>query len=203
MEEFRNIEGFNYQVSNIGNVLSLSYRRTGKPHPLTKCLDKDGYERVLLVNKKERKGFGVHTLVVKAFPEICGEWFEGCQIDHINTIKTDNRAVNLRVCSCKENANNPITLVNHRKASTGVKPSEETKLKISKSLTGRKLNEETKLNIKVGLRKSLGKAVTNGIKVFNSIGEAEEETGIYANNIVECCKGRRKTAGGYRWSYVE
>lgn len=54
----------------------------------------------------------MHRLVAKAFPEICGEWFEGCVVDHINTVKDDNRAVNLKVCTQKENCNNELTRKN-------------------------------------------------------------------------------------------
>lgn len=35
-----------------------------------------------------------------------------------------------------------------------------------------------------------------------SIMDAERNTGIYNSNIVKCCKGERKTAGGYVWKYA-
>lgn len=41
------------------------------------------------------------------------------------------------------------------------------------------------------------------IKTYSSIMEAERETGIYNSNINKCCKGKRKTTGGYIWKYVE
>jgi len=40
------------------------------------------------------------------------------------------------------------------------------------------------------------------IKAFNSIMDAERETGISNSNISECCSGKRKTAGGYKWEIV-
>lgn len=39
------------------------------------------------------------------------------------------------------------------------------------------------------------------INTFNSIAEAERETGVSHSNIVANCKGRRKSAGGFIWSY--
>lgn len=41
----------------------------------------------------------------------------------------------------------------------------------------------------------------NYINTFSSFMNAERSTGIPNNNIVACCKGRRKTAGGYIWRY--
>ena len=41
----------------------------------------------------------------------------------------------------------------------------------------------------------------NYINTFLSCMDAERNTGIYNGNIIACCKGRRKTAGGYIWKY--
>ena len=38
---------------------------------------------------------------------------------------------------------------------------------------------------------------------FDSINEAERETGIWHSNISACCQGKYKTSGGYHWKYVE
>lgn len=51
----------------------------------------------------------IYITIAKLFPEICGEWYEGCEVDHINTNRFDNRAINLRCVSSKENMNNPLT----------------------------------------------------------------------------------------------
>lgn len=40
----------------------------------------------------------------------------------------------------------------------------------------------------------------NKIQEFCSIKDAKKKTGI--NNIIACCKGKQKTAGGYIWEYV-
>lgn len=41
------------------------------------------------------------------------------------------------------------------------------------------------------------------IKTYPSTHEAERQTGISNSHISNCCKGKRKTAGGYCWRYVE
>ena len=33
--------------------------------------------------------------------------------------------------------------------------------------------------------------------------DVERKTGIHNQSIWECCKGKRKTAGGYIWKYKE
>ena len=50
--------------------------------------------------------FYVHRLVVMAFPEICGVLKEGYQVDHINGVRDDNRADNLRCIPAYENMHN-------------------------------------------------------------------------------------------------
>lgn len=40
-------------------------------------------------------------------------------------------------------------------------------------------------------------------KTFSCIRDAEKETGIDNSSISRCCKGKQKTAGGYKWEYVE
>ncbi len=41
-----------------------------------------------------------------------------------------------------------------------------------------------------------------GIK-YESITEAEKTLNIANQSIVACCKGKRKTAGGYSWKYID
>ena len=57
----------------------------------------DGYLYVTLYKDGKGKTFPVHYLVVNAFPDICGKFYEGCTIVHLNGDKIDNRANNLRV----------------------------------------------------------------------------------------------------------
>lgn len=41
------------------------------------------------------------------------------------------------------------------------------------------------------------------VKEYVSAREASGQTNIYYNNIIKCCKHRRKSAGGYIWKYKE
>lgn len=65
------------------------------------------------------------------------------------------------------------------------------------------------MNWKSGKDNANSKAVLmsdmNGkaIKRYECIMDAERELGIWNSCIVACLKGRKKTAGGYKWSYVK
>ena len=93
------------------------------------------------------------------------------------------------------------------------KHSEETKKKMSEAKTGEKnpnfgkhFSEEH--NNKISQSKGV-----NGILQFSkdgeliaeysSIHEAERNTGCHQGNICSCCKGNRKSAGGFIWRYKE
>lgn len=98
-EVWRNIEGFTeYQVSSNGNI-----RRTGKDKLMIKTADSDGYNRISLSQNGKQTTLRVARIVARAFPEICGEWFDGCQINHKNEQKKDDRAENLETCTPRYN----------------------------------------------------------------------------------------------------
>jgi hypothetical protein len=39
-------------------------------------------------------------------------------------------------------------------------------------------------------------------EMFSSARQAERETGVNCSNITNCCRGGRKTAGGYKWRFT-
>ena len=56
-----------YKVSNLGRILSLNYRNTGKADLMTLVQGKDGYLRVGLSKNRKRDWFLVHRLVAETF----------------------------------------------------------------------------------------------------------------------------------------
>ncbi len=112
MEIWKDIKGYEglYQVSNYGRVKSLPRKGTGRGKSyfikgglLKFDKSNNGYLRVLLCNNSLLKRFLVHRLVAFAFPEICGEWFEGAVVNHKDENKQNNYAENLEWCTTDYN----------------------------------------------------------------------------------------------------
>lgn len=131
----------NYSVSDLGNVRNDLTGRILKPIDGGK-----GYVKVRLFkgSQKDYNHIAVHRLVAFAFPEICGEYEEGLQVDHLNTIRNDNRAVNLRWVTPTQNRLNPITNERFKQSNSGEKHhmygkkhTEESKMKMSASHIGK------------------------------------------------------------------
>lgn len=100
-EVFKPIPGFEgYEVSNLGNVKSLKYK---KPKILKQQLSrkKDGYYQVSL-SIGVRKQKKVHQLVAMAFLNHIPNRYTKV-VDHVNNINTDNRLENLQIISQREN----------------------------------------------------------------------------------------------------
>lgn len=93
-EEWRVIkDNPDYEVSNLGRV-----RNVKNDYILIGDNPYKDYHRVII----KRHHYMAYRLVAKAFPEICGEWFEGCQVHHIDKNPGNNHADNLVVCTKKE-----------------------------------------------------------------------------------------------------
>ena len=194
-----------YEVSNYGRVKSLARTcatRGGGRKPIRERIIKQcvikGYCNVILCRGGSSHKHGlVHRLVAQAFipnPE------NKPNIDHINTIRTDNRVENLRWCTQSENNLNPITLGRMRNVKR--KPhSDETKKKIGEIM---KIKMKNPITHQKEINRGWPVIAYNDdgyYKEYRSTRFATEDTGISRCNICSCCNGKRKTAGGLKWKY--
>lgn len=207
-EEYRDIKGYEgyYQVSNLGNVRSVTREVRHPKGGISKVKGqqktlstnkKTGYSHVSLYKDCKQKTFLVHRLVAQAFPEICGEWFEGCEIDHIDTCRDNNNAYNLRICTRSENHLNPITRERYREKCGTY---EKRCIPWNKGLTLPNQSGKNHFRAKAVIQYSLTNEYVNE---FDTITEAAKETNIKRNCIDNCLRGSSKSAGGYRWKYKE
>lgn len=171
----RKITGYNnYSVSDCGVVVNDV---TGKT--LTPIKTKKGYQKVRLYSDGKWKQFFIHRLIAMAFPEVCGEYKDGLQVDHINTIRDDNRAINIRWCNPSENRCNTLTQEHWLDSNSGEKSywkgknhTEEAKRKMSEShkgktsyWNGKTLSDECKRK-KSDAMKGKHWKVENGVRVW-------------------------------------
>lgn len=107
--EVKGYEGY-YEVSNIGNVRALERivcnGRISPAKDVTKRKDNYGYYHVGLNKNAKETTRRIHRLVAQAFiPNPEKKPF----LDHINTVRTDNRVENLRWVTPKENNDNKLS----------------------------------------------------------------------------------------------
>ncbi len=115
---WRDIKGYEgkYQVSNIGEIRSLDYNRTGKVKKLRQRTDNDGYKFVRLYKNGKCKYYSVHRLVAQAFIPNSNGLLE---VNHINEVKDDNRVSNLEWCDRKYNINYGTRNIKQSKSVSG------------------------------------------------------------------------------------
>jgi hypothetical protein len=196
MEIWKDVVGYEgyYKVSNLGRVKSLdrivkhskewNQKKKGKIIKLAKR--PNGYIAVGLSKNGKVSQMYVHRLVAEAFlPN--SENKE--HVDHINTIRDDNRADNLRWTTRKENANNPMTIEKYKECNKGER----------NPWYGRNARDMKTTRPVVQLTLD-GKLV----KVWDSTRQTEKE-GFRHSEVSAVCRGYRgaKTHKGFLWMYED
>ena len=171
-----------YKVSNLGRILSLNYRRTGRAEVMTPVERKDGYLRVKLSKNGEDKWCYVHRLVAQTFlpnPEnkpCINHKIEGKKGKKINMVifntdgSIDKEKSTIEWCTYEEN-NNYATRT-ERTAKTMSKPV------LQLSLTGELIRE------------------------WESTAECGRN-GFDQSSVTKCCNGKLPHYKGFRWMYAD
>ena len=168
-----------YQVSNLGRILSLDYKNTGKPGLMNPGETSNGYLRVKLWKNGESKTCLVHRLVAQTFipnPENKPE------VNHIDEDKTNNFVfLNEDGSVDKEKSN--LEWKNHRdNCNHGTRNERAAKAQSKKvlqlSLTGELIRE------------------------WESTRECGRN-GFDSGHVAACCNGKLKTHKGFRFMYAE
>ncbi len=157
-------------VSNYGRVKRKSDDFIYK----TDKVQKNGYRYVALSYKNKTIMKKIARLVAIAFipnPQ------NKPQVDHINTIRTDDRVENLRWVTRSENMRNPITLKKMSRSQSKKRPHREKPI-LQFTRDGVFLREWSSAT---AFGEYIGKDVSG--------------------NIIACIKGKQPTAYGYKWKY--
>ena len=177
----------NYQVSNLGRLMSLNYKRTGKSELLNPYKRKDGYLQVALCKNKIPQDFLLHRIIAETFlPNPDNKPCINHKIDteegrKMNMVffnedgSVDEKKSTIEWCTPKENNNYGSHAERIRKANTNGKLSKRV---LQFTLTGEFIREWT----------SVMECGRNG---FNR------------GHVADCCRGERKSHKGFLWKYKE
>ena len=108
-EEWRNVAGYEglYKVSSFGHVMSIrDGRGTFRGRFLVPMVDRCGYCAVVRFKNGKRQRFSQHRLVMECF---VGSPPNGCEINHKDGVKSNNRLVNLEYVTRSENMQHAIS----------------------------------------------------------------------------------------------
>ena len=184
-EEWRKCKGFEpfYEVSNTGKVRSVAIWSDKYQRILIRKLPKikaqettrDGYHRVLLSYYGKHYRCAVHRLVAMAFIENPNEY--PC-VNHKDENTHNNSVDNLEWCTWEYNSN------------YGTLP-----LRISNRMLA--CHPNVRAVFQYGLDGSF-------ITAYSSAQEAARVLNTVSRDMISrACKGKAKTAGGYKWSYAK
>lgn len=221
--KFTELNGREIMVSSYGRVIGFKGRII-KPQ-----LMQTGYYVFKYWNGRHVANIEIHRLVAKAFipnPENKPE------VDHIDTVRTNNHVNNLRWVTCSENLRNPLTREKRSKALKGRVISDETRKLMSESHKGMRnglgyrWTDEQKEKIKgrkpvpykhtdetKSLLSELAKRRAKPIVVFdasgiylqefNSVREASMELNMPKEEIYRGISNDKKSRKGFIFKYKE
>ena len=168
-----------YKVSNLGRILSLNYKNTGKAE-LLKPVNVNGYLQVCLSKNKEYKKCYVHRLIAETFlpnperkPEV-NHKIEGKKGKKINMVifnedgTIDKERTTIEWVTSKENSN-----------------------------YGTRNERAAKANSKRVLQLSLSGEL---IREWDSTQECGRN-GFNQGNVSACCRGEKPQYKGFKWEY--
>lgn len=180
-KSFREVPGYEgfYAISidtKEGECLSLHFKRGNTPKILKGWRGPEGRLYWDFHKDKTRNNQQAARWIALTYPElVTNEYFEGAEIDHIDSNPLNNAPSNLRWVTGKENKNNRNTIEKHSK----------------KMLNNKHLSKEI---IQYSLE---GQEIMR----YPSLMEAYRETGISFQNISKCCYGRLHKTGGFIWRF--
>ena len=167
-----------YTVSRSGEIFSRKCGRFLKHN-----ISKGGYHSVELFNEHGHKRLLVHRLVAMAYlpnPRNLP------QVNHISEDKGNNSVENLEWCDAVYNMNYG-TRISRKVRNTDYTTEERKRI----ARVNGKARAKPVLQIKDG----------SVINRFNNAKDASTATGVDRSHILDVCNGKRKTAGGFVWTF--
>lgn len=174
MKDIPNFEG-KYAITKEGKVWSYKHKKFLKPKIV------NGYPLVDLFKKNDNKKYpiGIHRLVAMTYipnPDNLPE------VNHKDESKTNNCVENLEWCTHKYNMN-----YGTRTQRAEAKKTPEVWERIREA--------------SAKARRKAVKCIETG-NVYPSVRDAAKHTFTQESHISNCCRGKRRTCGGFHWQYA-
>lgn len=181
-EVWKDVVGYEglYRVSNLGRVKSLerkdSIGRKVKERIMSQTKSPQDYPMINICKNSKEDIFPVHRLVSIAFLENIDN---KPQVNHKDGNRSNNNIDNLEWVSCSENIKHAFRELGRTPSHTG--------------MFG-KLHHNARAVVQLSM---------DGVFIarYDAQHEAYRITGISQGNIGACCRGERKSTGGYKWKY--
>lgn len=191
-EQWKPIKGYEgiYEVSTFGRVKSLQHSmvsKDGKIRHFPEVIKKlspnwSGYLLVGLSKEGRSRTKAVHRLVAQAFLQ--DTYKPGLQINHIDQHKANNRVDNLEWVTPSEN-------VNYMDRN-------------ERSIATRRANGGERSRIMKASKPIRATSINGGYSiVLASASKASRKLHVNLGHICQAALGRRKSAGGFTWQYIE
>ena len=182
------IDGFEglYKISSFGRVLSKNYRHTQTEHIVQPSINKYGYFAIMLHANGKLKNVLVHRLVATAFIENPDNF---PLVNHKDENKLNNNVENLEWCTQEYNLNYSLDRRNRKNKRT----------KVSEKRKNTKHQVPHKYFCQVVQRDLDGKILGK----HNNVSEVARIKEYDLKSLIDCCKGKRKTAYGYKWEFAD
>ena len=173
-----------YKVSNLGKILSLNYKNTGKAELMNPVTNTNGYLQVILYKNGESKTCRVHRLVAEAFlenPENLPE------VNHKD-----------------ENKKNNFVFLNEDGTVNKKKSNLEWKNHIDNCNHGTRNERVAKANTNGKCSKKVLQLSLTGELICEYPSTREcERNGFNHGAVAACCRGEKPQYKGFIWKYEE
>ena len=173
-----------YKVSNLGKILSLNYKNTGKAELMNPVTNTNGYLQVILYKNGESKTCRVHRLVAEAFlenPENLPE------VNHKD-----------------ENKKNNFVFLNEDGTVNKKKSNLEWKNHIDNCNHGTRNERVAKANTNGKCSKKVLQLSLTGELICEYPSTREcERNGFNHGAVAACCRGEKPQYKGFIWKYKE
>lgn len=172
-EIWKNIKDFNNYEINNYGVIRIKKNKK----MLKYQIDKDGYYKVNLWRKGKCKCFRVSRLVAQTF------------IHNPNNLPVVNHKDENKQNNCVDNLEWCTIAYNNAYGTKGKRGGEKQRNKLRYTKSNRKV-------IQYDLKDNI-------VDTYKSIMTVAKKLNVDGTHITDVCKGRRKTAYGYKWRYID